>query len=75
VRHRGGEAFLEQLPLDPQVAPPGFSLAIRRIRSRTVGSIGGRPGLLRPLDPSLFSSWRRQRFSVSGTMGKADQRS
>jgi hypothetical protein len=53
----------------------GFSLPMRRISSASAGSMGGRPGPRRPLDPVLLSSSLRQRFSVSGTTGKADHRS
>lgn len=44
-RRRGDpDLELQQLPADPLVPPPWFSLPRRATRSRTSGSIGGRPG-------------------------------
>jgi hypothetical protein len=59
------------VPFKPHLA---FSLAIRRISSRTARSIGGRPGLRR-FDAFLLRRLRRHLLSVSGATEKADHRS
>jgi hypothetical protein len=71
---RDRDAELEQLALDPQVAPSGVLPAIRRIRSRTSGSRGGASWPPR-LHHCLLTSCRRQRLSVSGQAANADHRS